>query len=587
MPDDVMPLEHLVLRRLAGLPLLTDTELSKICQVALPGVREGLRRLRQRGWLFERTLSDPAVPDHVYALSDRAITVLRDDPDQAERALGPLPWWACTTESIARAVASAPSTRGNNRVIAALAESIRQERTGLLTWGAPPPTPRARKDYPDPMHPPISWGAVEVRWRAGGREARLAFHYDPPTTPMARRVSLLSLWQRRMQRAAREAATTPVIVICERRSDIRIWATAFERLVRQHGSSQMPRVLISTPREVGESFGLTVPFWRSPARTSRVALTDFALWLNAPDPETDAVPTMARVPPPATLPRIGHQSDAQSALERPRGRMSRARTVAQGALTLDIASHRVAGWLAVQPWLSPDDVAHIEGVTSAAAQRRLDALREAGFARPSGDGYWALTSGGLHLAAARGGMLQAIRAYRNATLTVWTDGHVPSAPPHDAGISRCLGILAQPELHAGWRLAEWVGERRWTQEFSPRQPVPDAAFVMRHEGEAVSGLLEHEHAVPGGDYWRTKLDPWAQWYRSGMWRRYFDRLPVLVFVYGDGLSPSSLIEAIRHLPEDVPAGVAALDSFAASGPVISNSSVVGSVRKVSPSPVAS
>ena len=88
VPIGGMPIEHRVLRWLLCLPALTEMELAALCETLWPGVREAIHRLHRAGWLFARTLTDPAAPDHVYAVSDLGLTALHRSPEAALNALG-------------------------------------------------------------------------------------------------------------------------------------------------------------------------------------------------------------------------------------------------------------------------------------------------------------------------------------------------------------------------------------------------------------------------------------------------------------------------------------------------------------------
>ena len=560
---DDRPIEHHVLRWLLCLPLLTEIELSDLCQTALPSVRRALRALCDRGWLFERTLTDPAAPDHVFAASSRAFAVLSETRDAAEQALGAVPWWNCSNATVATAIAQARVTRGVNRTLATLAAGIRSERAGAVAWAAAP-----HRDAASGGHRHAAWGHIAVRWQAGARESAFGIHYDTARTPPLWRERLLAQWRRRL-RHGRGDSDAPLLVICETSDDADNWIALYSRTAQRVGYRALPPLLIATFRSVSRPYALEDTIWYSPALRALVSLPEALLWYDTPADGTSLVPPMAVVPSHIDPPHIGHPAAALAAMEHPPHSAGRSRHVAAAALQMDESCQRAAAWLTAQAWLSVADLSRIEDIAEQAASRRLAILSDTGVALVSGDDRWALTPLGVHLAAARRGMLMASQAFRDGTSVVGHPDPPDKAPSHPAGVAECIGAVAVGARRAGLYLADWLTERDWMERFGRHQPRPDGVFVLRdHEGRTVlAGLLEYEHAMRGGDSPEEyKAAPWLEWYREERWAKGFPEPPLLLFVAGrEGRSLGRLLLAVSSMPADIPACIGTIDAFIREG----------------------
>ena len=563
-----VPIEHRLLRWLLCLPLLTDIELSVLCRIALPGVRVGLRNLRVAGWLFERTLSDPSSPDdHVYALSARGVEALMASPEAAAASLDEVAWWQCSLSAVALAIAQAPMTRGLNRSVAALAGAIAASRAGSMTWAAPQPTARHNAVA---LRPRMPWGSIEMRWQAGDQEARAGLHFDSALTPVGVRRRLLSAWQQRHVRDASTIVDAPVLIVCEQRRGIASWSELYRRMAERRSASDMPRLLLGLAARVSVPYGIDERVWYAPMRGRRVSLLEMLLWQRSPSLDYNPIlePKAARN---ITPPKIGHQRDAQAAVEYVGSlgaRATAARRIARVALTLDRGDHRAAAWLASQPWMSPSDLSAVEQVSEAVAARRFDVLAREGVALRSDDNRWALTTTGMQLAAARRGMANAPRTFRKETSCVFTDESPEIAPAHDAGISNCMGLVARSAQSSGWSLTNWMDERYWVHEIDHTSPRPDAAFILRRDGEEIAGCIEYEQSQARGARFSEKMESWRDWYAEERWRGVFPRAPVLLVVLGAGNAERQAgrrWQEVGNMPAHLPVCAANIADFGRDG----------------------
>ena len=481
------------------------------------------------------------------------------NPEAAVAVLGDGPWSRCTLPQIAAAIAQAPTTRATNRTLAMLAKAICDAPAGALTWAAhhaldPNVSRRARP-----------WGEVEARWQSGALEARFSIHAEQARTPHATRRRLMNGWQRRFRRERSGIADAPVLVLCSHRRDVEAWGVLYNEMGRQHGFAALPRMLLGLTDDVTRPHTLHDRLWFEPKRLRYITVVEGMKWGPEPDPD-EPVPPMAVVAPHIDPPVIGHPADALRALADPPGRLTRSQRVARAALALSEEGHRTAAWLASQPWLAADELAAIERTTLPGAERRLAQLLAAGVARPGSDGRWSLTRTGMQLAAARLGMLATPAAFSHATSCIWSDAPPEPAPPHEAGVSRMVGLLARAGGEAGVPLSRWIDERYWRHEISRDRPLPDGVFTLQGGDTTIRGLAEYEHSLTSPQRSAGKAERWTEWYANEDWRIFFDEPPLLLFTHAlYAPSVGSLYKAITSMPPSIPAGVAPLDSLAEHG----------------------
>ena len=579
-----VPIETRIVRWLLALPLLTEHELATLCRVSLESVHQAVSTLREQGWAFELRLSGSdlrgGADERVLAVSDRGMTALQGNREQAEAALRAVAWWQCSPSAVRDAVAQAPVTRAVNRAIAAAAAEIEQGELGAVTWAFVVPPASARHELP----PSTPAGQAAVCWRAGPYVSWFGIHIDSGLAPSAAWRRLRAQWRTASERSV-VAARSPVLVVCPRDHDVRVWESLLRRSASRQDPDELPRVALAVASDALGSHACNDRAWSDPRRGEWEELLDHVRWFAADDADPVQTAEDDVGPPPRQRPPwIGGAAVAAAsrrAMEYPPARASGRQRTAALALRLSAGEHRITGWLASTPWLSAEDIARIEGASPLLIRRRLRVLRDAdvAFVAESSDGpRWALRPAGRDLVAARAGFPRDRGRFAREASLQWWDEPPDSVSGHEAAVSRMIGLLAGAARRDGWTLTAWFDQRYWRRELQSRRPRPDAMAVIEGPArERLIAICEYERANPGRQSAARKVAQWWGWYAEPRWDNeqirvaMLDRYPLLLFVYGDyGRAPGSLVQAVESLPASIPACVGhedLLDKYGLDAPV--------------------
>ena len=206
------------------------------------------------------------------------------------------------------------------------------------------------------------------------------------------------------------AARAPVLVVCPRNHDFRVWEALLRHSASRQRPDELPVVALAVASDVLGSHAYNDRVWFDASRGQWRALLDHVLWSAADDDDATQDDEDDGEPPPHAQPGwVGGSAAATAsrhAIEHPPAQASGRRRTAALALRLSAAELRMATWLATTPWLAADDFARLEGASPQLVRRRLRVPRDAGvaFVVPSSDGpRWGLGRPGRDLVAARAG----------------------------------------------------------------------------------------------------------------------------------------------------------------------------------------
>ena len=552
-----MTLDERVLAWAVRQPLLTREQMAAMCGAPEGDTHRAITRLHEAGWLL---IPDPPAPgtgrDSLIAASGAGLRWLEQHPRCAARQLGSLPFWQLRLQTVADAILAGPVTRILNAAMAATALAIRRDGEGGIVSTAYRP-PRARRAaLSGEPRPPLPWGNMEGRWRAGTAEARFALFCDRPRLPNALRSELLRSWQG----AEHTRDEDPLLlVLCPGAAEQERWLELHGRAMRRR-----PRIAFVLQRAIYRGYGLDDQILKPADSRNPASLRQLLSWREAPADEPACGADDGEGV--GGLPELALPEDALRLLRDPPRSAPATRRRAGVLLHLREEELWVLLLLARQPWLSERDIARLAGTTRPVVGRSLQVLAELGAATPhkAPDGLqrWRLEDDGLSLAAAHAGAARHWQAFAGRT-TDYRSGRgtsplIPDA--HAAGVSRAAGLIAAAVRRAGLQLEDWYSERWWKSEVSRMAPVPDGAFrLLTARDERIVGMLEYER-LRGGPRWPLKIEPWVEWYGAERWRTLPDPLraaagttPLLLIVYdAAGRGAPDLLSALQRAPSGLP-----------------------------------
>ena len=305
-------------------------------------------------------------------------------------------------------------------------------------------------------------------------------------------------------------------------------------------------VLLALEREVVGA-GPGHPAWRPPSVRGALGLGD-ALAYAARGAGLPA----EREPARATLP-----PDLDAAARGDPGWLLPARLGPAEKRTLDL----VADW----PWIAPDDLSVLLGLSRARLSRLVVSLESLGLVSriPAADGRLAATERGLAVVARRDRTAVGLARSR------WSPAPLDAGGPgawrdvrgrnsrqllrhldHTAAVHRFVASLAQQARAEGWEVAQLDPPRRASRYFRHggrvRSVHPDAFGVLRRDGERWACFLEWERRAVRPSTMAARLAPYLRYYASHRPTDDHGVRPAVLVVLRDEITADHFLRVARH-----------------------------------------
>ena len=229
------------------------------------------------------------------------------------------------------------------------------------------------------------------------------------------------------------------------------------------------------------------------------------------------------------------------------------------------AEKRALDLIADWPWLSPEHLQALLGLSRARTAQITSALRDHGLAGrvPAADGRLVLTERGLTLIARRDRTSIALAKKRWSVSPL--DGGVAGGwrdvvgrrsrqllrnIEHTAAVHGFIAALAAQSRTAGWELVQLDPPHRASRYFHHdgrlRSVLPDAFAVLRGEGRVWPCFVEWERRAVRPSTMAAKLAPYLRYYASPRPTDDHDARPDVLVVFSDELAAHHFSRVARE-----------------------------------------
>ena len=229
------------------------------------------------------------------------------------------------------------------------------------------------------------------------------------------------------------------------------------------------------------------------------------------------------------------------------------------------AEKRALDMLADWPWLSPEHLQALLGVSRARTAQITSALRDRGLAArvPAANGRLVLTGRGLTLIARRDrtSIGLAKKRWSAAPLDGGAAGGWRDVPgrrsrqllrniEHTTAVHGFIAALAAQSRALGWELVQLDPPHRAARYFRRdgrlRSVLPDAFAVLRSEGTVRPCFVEWERRAVRPSTMAAKLAPYLRYYATPRPTDDHGARPVVLVVFGDELAAHHFLRVARE-----------------------------------------